>query len=164
VIARLNGLPSVAAVSRPSIDRGLVRAQVADVFIVLQAVLAIFAAAIAVGVVYNNARIALEVRSRDLATMRILGFTRGELSMVLLGEQAIQIVLGIAPGLYLGRLIGGLSLSTIDRELLRIPVVVAPASYVSAACVVLLAAVLCALIVRRQSDRLDLVSVLKARD
>ena len=69
-------------------DRGLVRAQVADVFLVLQLVLAIFAAAIAVGVVYNNARIALEIRSRDLATLRILGFTRGELAFVLLGEQA----------------------------------------------------------------------------
>ena len=101
-------LPRVAAVSRPSVDRGLVRAQVADVFVVMQLMLAIFAAAIAVGVVYNNARIALEVRSRDLATMRILGFTRGELAFVLLGEQAIQVVLGIGPGLYLGRVIGGL--------------------------------------------------------
>jgi putative ABC transport system permease protein len=164
VTQRLNDFPFVASVSRPSIDRGLVRAQVGDVFIVLQAVLAVFAAAIAVGVVYNNARIALELRSRDLATMRILGFTRGELAFVLLGEQAIQIVLGIAPGLYLGRVIGGLSLSTIDRELLRIPVTVSPASYLSAASVVLLAAFLSALIVRRQSDRLDLVSVLKARD
>jgi putative ABC transport system permease protein len=164
VTQRLNALPLVAGVSRPSIDRGLVRAQVADVFIVLQVVLAIFATAIAVGVVYNNARIALELRSRDLATMRILGFTRGELAFVLLGEQAIQIVLGIVPGLYLGRAIGGASLSTIDRDLLRIPVAVSPASYLSAACVVLLAAFLSALIVRRQSDRLDLVAVLKARD
>jgi putative ABC transport system permease protein len=164
VIQRLNALPVVASIGRPSVDRGLVRAQVADVFVVLQVVLAVFASAIAVGVVYNNARIALEVRSRDLATMRILGFTRGELAFVLLGEQAIQIVLGVVPGLFLGRAIGGLSLSTIDRELLRVPVSVAPASYVGAACVVLLAALLSALIVRRQSDRLDLVAVLKARD
>jgi putative ABC transport system permease protein len=164
VSQRLDSLPVVAAVSRPSIDRGLVRAQVADVFIVLQIVLAVFASAIAVGVVYNNARIALELRSRDLATMRILGFTRGELALVLLGEQAIQVVLGVVPGLYLGRVIGGSTLSTIDRDLLRIPVTVAPASYVAAAGVVLLAAFASALIVRGQSDRLDLVAVLKARD
>jgi putative ABC transport system permease protein len=164
VTERLNTLPSVAAISRPSVDRGLVRAEVADEFVVLELVLAVFAAAIAVGVVYNNARIAFEIRSRDLATMRILGFTRGELAFVLLGEQAIQVVLGVPLGLYLGRLIGGLSLSTVDRELLRIPIAVAPTSYVSAACVVLLAGLLSALIVRRQSDRLDLVAVLKARD
>jgi putative ABC transport system permease protein len=164
VTQRLNDLPAVAAVSRPSVDRGLVRAEEGDVLVVMHVILAIFAAAIAVGVVYNNARIAFELRSRDLATMRILGFTRGELAFVLLGEQAIQVVLGVGPGLYLGRLIGALSLSSIDREMLRIPVAVAPASYLGGACVVLLAALLSALVVRMQSDRLDLVAVLKARD
>jgi len=164
VTRRLNDLPFVASVSRPSADRELVRAQEGDVFIVFQVVLAVFAAAIAVGVVYNNARIALEVRSRDLATMRILGFTRGELALVLLGEQAIQILLGLPLGLYLGRAIGGLSLSSIDRELLRIPLTLQPSSYLVAVFVVLFAAVASALIVRRQSDRLDLVAVLKARD
>jgi putative ABC transport system permease protein len=164
VTLRLDGVPFVESVSRPSVDRSLVRAEVGDVFIVLQLVLSLFAAAIAVGVVYNNARIALEVRSRDLATMRILGFTQGELALVLLGEQALQVVLGIPAGLYLGRAIGAASLSTIDRELLRIPVSVSASSYGGAACVVLLAALLSALVVRRQSDRLDLVAVLKARD
>jgi putative ABC transport system permease protein len=164
VTARLNDLPAVASVSRPAVDRGLVRAEEGDVLVVMQVILALFSAAIAVGVVYNNARIAFELRSRDLATMRILGFTRGELAFVLLGEQAIQVVLGVGPGLYLGRAIGSLSLRSIDRELLRIPLSVSPASYLSAACVVLLAALLSALVVRRQSDRLDLVAVLKARD
>ncbi len=164
VTRRLVDLPAVASVSRPSIDRGLVRAEEGDVLVVMQVILALFAAAIAVGVVYNNARIAFELRSRDLATMRILGFTRGELAFVLLGEQAIQIVLGLGPGLYLGRAIGALSLKTVDRELLRIPLAVSPASYIGAACVVLLAALLSALVVRSQSDGLDLVAVLKARD
>jgi putative ABC transport system permease protein len=83
---------------------------------------------------------------------------------VLLSEQAIQVALGIGAGLYLGRVMGGSLLRTIDRDLIRIPAVVSPASYVSAAGVVLLAALLSALLVRRQSDRLDLVAVLKARD
>jgi putative ABC transport system permease protein len=164
VSARLNGLPMVGSVSQPALDRDLVRAEVADEFAVLSVMLALFAAAIAVGVVYNNARIALELRSRDLATMRILGFTRGELAAVLLGEQAIQVLLGVALGLALGRAIGRLWLSSIDQELLRIPLVISAASYVSAVCVVTLAAFLSALIVRRRSDRLDLVAVLKARD
>jgi putative ABC transport system permease protein len=164
VMQRLNGLPAVVSVNRPSVDRGLVRAQEGDVLVVMQVILALFAAAIAVGVVYNNARIAYELRSRDLATMRILGFTRGELAVVLLGEQAIQVVLGVGPGLYIGRAIGALSLKSIDRELLRIPLAVSPMSYLGAACVVLLAALLSTLVVRSQSDRLDLVAVLKARD
>ena len=164
VTERLLARPAVASVSRPSVDRALVRAEEGDVMTVFQVVLAAFAAAIAVGVVYNNARIAFETRSRDLATMRILGFTRGELAFVLLGEQAIQVALGVVPGLPLGKLLGAASLATIDKELLRVPVFVATGSYVRAACVVLLAALFSALLVRRRSDRLDLVSVLKARD
>jgi putative ABC transport system permease protein len=152
------------AVSRPALDRSLVHAEVADVFMVTSILVALFATAIAVGVVYNNARIALEVRSRDLATMRILGFTRGELAAVLLGEQAIQVLSGIVPGLLLGRSFARLWLSSIDQELLRVPVTIAPRSYLAAVCVVTFAAFASALVVRRRSDKLDLVAVLKARD
>lgn len=164
VTRRLDGLPAVGSVSQPELDRSLVYSEVADVFTALSVLLSLFAAAIAVGVVYNNARIALEVRSRDLATLRILGFTRGELAVILLGEQAIQVLAGIVPGLLLGRVVGRLWLSTVDRELLRIPFTLTPRSYLAAICVVLLAALVSALIVRSRSDRLDLVAVLKARD
>src|SRR5581483_11439098 len=95
----LQRLPHVAAVSQPDADRALLKGQVSDIYFVLEVMLALFAAAIAVGVIYNNARIALEVRSRDLATLRILGFSRAELALVLLGEQAAQLVIGIWPGL-----------------------------------------------------------------
>lgn len=164
VTLRLNTLPAVASVSRPALDRALVQAEISDEMVVLQLLLSVFAAAIAVGVVYNNARIALELRSRDLATLRILGFTRAELAVVLLGEQAIQIVLGIAAGAYLGRRIGGLVISTLDRELIRVPISLSARSYVAGLSVVVLAALASALLVRRRSDRLDLVAVLKARD
>jgi putative ABC transport system permease protein len=161
---RLEALPAAASISQPPIDRELLRTEIGDVFVVLVLVLSIFAAAIAVGVIYNNARIALEVRSRDLATLRILGFTRGELAAILFGEQAIQLVLGIVPGLWLGGAISRLSLASVDRELIRIPLEIRPASLVAAVCVILLAALASALVVRRRSDRLDLVAVLKARD
>lgn len=164
VTNRLNAMPAAASVSRPALDKSLVHAEVADVFVVASILLALFATAIAVGVVYNNARIALEVRSRDLATMRILGFSRGELAVVLLSEQAIQVVLGVFPGLALGRAFAGLWLISIDRELVRVPLTIAPRSYVAAVCVVVFAAFASALIVRRKSDTLDLVAVLKARD
>jgi putative ABC transport system permease protein len=65
-------------------------------------ILTLSASAIAIGIVYNNARIALSLRSRDLATLRVLGFTRGEISHVLLGELAAQVFLGIPLGLVLG--------------------------------------------------------------
>jgi putative ABC transport system permease protein len=161
---KLQKLPSVAAVSQPAVDRALLKAQVTDIYFVLEVMLALFASAIAVGVIYNNARIALEVRSRDLATLRILGFSRGELAMVLLGEQAAQLIVGIWPGLQLGFWLGSKAMGLIDKELLRVPATVNVLAQVAAVCVVLLAAFVSALWVRRQSDRLDLVAVLKARD
>jgi putative ABC transport system permease protein len=161
---RLQRFPYVGAVSRPDLDRNLLKAQVADVYFAMQILLVMFASAIAVGVVYNNARIALEIRSRDLATLRILGFTRGELAVVLLGEQAVQLFLGIWPGLRLGFWLGAKTMASIDKETLRVPPTLNFSAQVTAVCVVLLAAFISALLVRRQSDRLDLVAVLKARD
>ena len=164
VAARIEAMPAVAAISRPDVDRDLFRAEVTESYLVMQIMLAGFATAIAVGVVYNNARIALDVRSRDLATLRILGFTRRELATVLLGEQALQLILGIVPGLLLGKWLGARMLSAIDPELMRVPMTLSPTSQLRAAAVVVVAAVISALRVRARSDKLDLVAVLKARD
>jgi putative ABC transport system permease protein len=114
--------------------------------------------------VFNNARIALSVRSRDLATLRILGFTRGEVAVLLLGEQAIHLVLGVALGLPLGLLFGAWVLALVPPDLFRLAMHAAPSSLVLSVGVVLLAGLMSALLVRREADRLDLVSVLKARD
>lgn len=99
-----------------------------------------------------------------MATLRILGFTRGEVATVLLGEQALQLVLGVAVGLPLGYFLGAAVLGAIPPELFRVSPVLAPSSLLQAAAVVLLSGLACALWVRREADRLDLVSVLKARD
>src|SRR5579859_4579772 len=101
-------------------------AQISDSLHAMTVLLAIFASVIAVGVVFNNARIALAVRSRDLATLRILGFTRGEVATVLLGEQALQLVLGVAAGLPLGHFLGAAVLAAIPPELFRVTAVLAP--------------------------------------
>jgi putative ABC transport system permease protein len=164
VRARIEKLPAVASLSEPALDRQQFQGQISDSFHAVTVLLAIFASVIAVGVVFNNARIALAVRSRDLATMRILGFTRGEVAMVLLGEQAIQLVLGIGVGLPFGYWLGAAALAATPPELFRVPAVLTAGSIVQAVAVVISSGLGCALLVRRQADRLDLVSVLKARD
>ena len=164
VTRRLQRLPAVVSVSRPELARRQFEEQVADVYRTFQLVLALFAAVIAVGVVFNNARIALSMRGRDLATLRILGFRRGEVALVLLGEQAVQVLLGVAVGLPLGRFLGGRMLASVPPELFRIPVVLSAGWQAAAAAVVLSSGLASALLVRREADRLDLVAVLKARD
>jgi putative ABC transport system permease protein len=124
----------------------------------------IFASVIAFGVVYNSARISLSERSRELATLRVIGFTRVEISLILLGEMAVLTLVAIPLGLVLGYLMAGWLASQMDTELFRLPWVVSRSTYGFAVVVVIAAALFSALVVRRRLDHLDLVAVLKARD
>ena len=125
-------------------------------------ILTLSAAAIAIGIVYNNARIALSLRSRDLATLRVLGFTRREISNVLLGELAAQVVLGIPLGLGLGTLWAKLLTRGFNTESIRFPFHIEARTYVLASVIALVSGAVSALLVRRKLDRLDLVGVLKS--
>jgi putative ABC transport system permease protein len=116
------------------------------------------------GVVYNNARIALAVRSRELASLRVLGFSRGEISSILIGGLVVEVTLGIPVGLVLGRIWAELFMSSVDQETFRWAVVIKPSTYAFAAAVAMLASAASALWVRRGLDRLDLIGVLKTRE
>jgi putative ABC transport system permease protein len=121
-------------------------------------------ACVVFGVVYNNARIALATRSRDLASLRVLGLTRAEISSILIGGLALEVALAIPIGLVLGRAWGEVFMMNVDQETFRWSVVVAPKTYLLATAVALVAAAASALWVRRSVDRLDLIEVLKTRE
>jgi putative ABC transport system permease protein len=124
----------------------------------------ILASIISIGVIYNTARITLSERSRELASLRVLGYTRGEVSYILLGELALLVFTAIPFGFVLGYLLAGVFAKSAQSELFRIPLVIEPGTYAFAALTVLLATAASALIVRNQVDHLDLVEVLKARE
>lgn len=127
-------------------------------------ILTAFAATIAVGVVYNNARIQLAERAWELASLRVLGFTRREVSVLLLGELGIEILVAIPLGCVAGFWLAALILSLMSPEVLEIPLVIYRATYLYAAAIVAAAGVVSALIVRNRIDNLDLVGVLKTRE
>lgn len=124
----------------------------------------IFAAIIAVGVVYNAARISLSERERELASLRVLGFTRGEISSILLGELAILVLVSLPCGTLIGYGLGLFIMSMFQNEVFRIPFIVTPATVAWGWLTIIGAAALSALAVRRRLDRLDLVAVLKSRE
>jgi putative ABC transport system permease protein len=124
----------------------------------------IFSVIIAFGVVYNSARIALTERSRELASLRVLGFTRGEISYILLGELALLTLVALPLGLYAGRLLCWLIAYNLQNDLYRIPLILHPDTYAFAAAVVIAAAVVSGLVVRERLDRLDLIGVLKTKE
>jgi len=120
-----------------------------------------FAGIIAFGVVYNSARVSLSERSRELASLRVLGFTRAEISMILLGEIAILTTIALPIGIGIGYLFGELIMAGFTNEVYRLSFVVAPATIAWSWLTVIAATVLSALIVRHRLDHLDLVAVLK---
>jgi putative ABC transport system permease protein len=123
-----------------------------------------FAGLVAFGVVYTGARITLSERARELASLRVLGFTRGEISYILLGELALVTVAALPLGAGLGWVLALGMGEAFANELYRVPFVIRPRTYGIATATVLAATAVAALAVRRRLDRLDLVAVLKTRE
>jgi putative ABC transport system permease protein len=124
----------------------------------------LFAGVIAFGVVYNSARVSLSERARELASLRVLGFTRAEISMILLGELAILTISALPLGALIGYLLGELIMGVFKNEVYRLSFTVTPATTAWSFLVVITAALISGLAVRRRLDRLDLVAVLKTRE
>lgn len=124
----------------------------------------LLASTIAIGVVYNTVRISLSERSRELASLRVLGYTRGEVAYILLGELTVLVFLAIPLGLLVGHGLAYFMATTAQTELFRVPFVIEPSTYALAALVVAVATVISAFMVGRKINHLDLVEVLKARE
>jgi len=124
----------------------------------------VFAVVIASGVVYNAARVALAERGRELASLRVLGFTRREVAAMLLGEQALLTVLAVPFGLAAGQGLCWLMVTRFTSDLFRLPLVISDLTRVFAVLVLAVSAVASALVVWRRISRLDLVTVLKTRE
>jgi len=161
---RLNEMPQVAGISsRPAVIRRF-REQSGESMFIISAVLTAFAATIAIGVVYNNARVALSMRSRDLASLRVLGFTRGEISGILLSELALQVLVALPLGIVLSRWFAAWVVSISHPERFRVPGEVSSERLAFAVLVAVIAATVSGLLVRRKLDDLNLVAVLKTRE
>ena len=170
--ARLTGrlygaLKRLPAVSGVGVREAAIRSfddTIRESFGISLVVTLVFACVIAFGIVYNSARVALSERARELASLRVLGFTRREVVRMLLGEQGILIVMSLPFAFLTAWTLSVLISAGFESDLYRIPVVVNPGTYFFGAGIVALAAALSALIVSRRIAGLDLVAVLKTRE
>jgi putative ABC transport system permease protein len=164
LLAATRKMPRVAgAFSKATMLRNMQEVSARNIR-VMSAVLTMFASVIAIGVVYNNARIALAERTWELASMRVLGFTRAEVSALLLGEMAISIGVALPLGMMLGFGLVHLITELLKSDQFFFPVVILPRTYAWAAICVVVAGIGSALVVRRRIDRLDMVAALKTRE
>ncbi len=160
----LKAKPSVASVSSKQAVIDGFNETLAESLRRMRTINGIFAAIIAFGTFYNCALITLAERSRDLATLRILGMTRGEVSRILLGELAVMTLVSIPIGLPLGYILSDLTTTMMDTESHRIPLVIERGTFAYASIFIIVAAAVSAAVVRTMMDRLDLLAVLKAKE
>ncbi len=124
----------------------------------------LLACTIAFGLIYNGARIALSERGRELASLRVLGFTKQEIATMLLGEQALLTLLAVPVGYLMGFGLCVLLIRAVDTEMIRLPLVVSGKTFVYSGGIILGAATTSAVLVRRRLERLNLIEVLKTRE
>ena len=124
----------------------------------------LFAGIIAFGVIYNAARVSLSERARELASLRVLGFTRVEISLILLGELALLTVMALPIGAVIGYGLGYLIINAFNNEVYRMPFLVTAGTVAWTFLAIITAALISGLLVRRRLDRLDLIGVLKTRE
>jgi putative ABC transport system permease protein len=160
----LKTLPMVAGVVLKHAAIDLFRQTIGETMLVVIVFYTGFAATLAFGVIYNNMRISLSERGRELATLRVMGFRNSEIAYMLFGEAALLTLLGLPVGCMLGWALAELMAQGFNTELFRIPVVIEASTYAYAIVVVLASALASALLVEQRLIRLDLIAVLKTRE
>jgi putative ABC transport system permease protein len=161
---QLKQTPQVASVSVKRAAIESFRKTIAENQLRMQSFNIIFACIIAWGVVYNTAIISLAERSRELATLRVIGFTRQETFSILLGELSCLVLLALPLGYALGYGFCWSMVRAFESEMFRIPLVITGKTMAFAAVTTFAAAFVSALVVRRRVDELDLVGVLKGAE
>jgi putative ABC transport system permease protein len=160
----LKTIPAIGSVSLREATLQSFLATMAENLIINTIMMVSFASIIAIGVVYNSARIALSEHAIELASLRILGFTKGEVGMMLLGEQSLLTLAAIPLGCIIGYGLSALLSVLLSQELFRIPLVVTTRTYVLSIGAVLAAATVSGLLVWRKVQKLDLIETLKTRE
>jgi putative ABC transport system permease protein len=163
-LTAIKNTPQSAGVAIKEAARNSFRKTTAESIGLIQTIYLTFATAVAFGIVYNSARISLSERARELATLRVLGFTRGEVGSVLVGELVVLTLIALPLGLVIGSFMAKAILTTVNTETVRLPLILTPANYSFAVLVVSTATTASAIFACRKLNQLDLVGALKARD
>lgn len=162
--AAIKNTPRISGIVEMNENRQSFQDTIEQNIVVMNKIYIVVAVLITIGITYNAARIQLSERARELASLRILGFGRGEVSYILVGEIMLIALIAQPLGWLIGAGIAHLTTSSFTSDLYAIPLVLKPATFTLASLVVLSAAWVSVMIVRRRLDRLDLVSVMKTRE
>jgi putative ABC transport system permease protein len=160
----LEKIPAIAGVTlrRAAVEK--FNETMAETMLIFTGVFALFSATLAFGVAYNATRVSLSERARELATLRVLGQTRLEISYILLGEVALLALMALPIGCAVGAAISWFMSAQFETELYRVPLVLEHTTFGMAVMIAVISVAISAAIVRQRLDRLDLIAVLKTRE
>ncbi len=161
-LAALKKIPRVSTVAIKESMRKSFRETTAQMMGLIQSIYLMFSVVVAFGVIYNNARISLAERARELATLRVIGMTQHEVGAIIVIELVILAVLAVPLGLVMGTGFATVIISTVSTETVRLPLVFTSYTYAFAVLVVVTASFFSALVVLRKLKQLDLIATLKA--
>lgn len=164
LFAAIKSTPAVAAVGLQKVSLKKFRETLAENIDMMVSIYTSLAVIVAMGVVYNSARIQLSEQARELASLRVMGFTRAEVSRVLLVELTILVLVAQPIGWLMGYAFSWITIQGFSSDLYRAPFVINAATYARASLVAMITAAASAMLVRRRIDRLDLIAVLKTRE
>jgi putative ABC transport system permease protein len=160
----IKAMPIISGLGLQRVSLANFRQSIALLITTMASIYTALASVIAFGLVYNSARISLSERAREVASLRVLGFTRGEVLWILLLELAVLTIAAQPPGWAMGYGLAWVMQTRLAGELMRVRLVVEDSTYILASVIVITAAIFSALVVRERVNRLDLVAVLKTRD
>jgi putative ABC transport system permease protein len=164
LFSALKSTPAIAGVTLKSAALESFERTLAENIAITRTVTVVFALIIAFGVIYNTSRIALSERARELATLRIIGFSRNDVSYILLGEIAVVTIAALPLSLLLGYGLAAAAVRAYDTEVYRIPLILTARTCVQALTTTIVATLISGALVRRRLNRLDLIAVLKTRE
>ncbi|HRJ73493.1 MAG TPA: FtsX-like permease family protein, partial [Terrimicrobiaceae bacterium] len=163
-LAEIKRIPRVATLGITAALQQSFRQTTAESIDLIQGIYFTFSVIVAFGVVYNSARISLSERSRDLATLRVVGFTTREVAAVMIGELAVLTLAAIPAGLWIGGHLANAIVQSASTETIRLPLILTHQTYATSVLIVLLSAAVSFAVVSRRIHNLDLLGVLKARE
>ena len=161
---KVKNTPAISALRLKEATRLSFRKTTAESINLLQVLYFSFAVVVSFGVVYNSARISLSERTRDLATLRILGFTGGEVAAILLGELLLLTLLALPSGMLLGSGLTAIIIGSVNTESVRLPLVLTSQTFTTAAAIVITSTGISFTLIYRRIRELDLLAVLKAAE
>lgn len=163
-LEKVKEAPRVANLGIKRSTRESFRKTTAESINLIQGIYFVFGIIVAFGVVYNSARIALSERGRDLATLRVVGFSNGEVAGVLIGELLMLTLIALPVGMWIGGILANTIVQAASTETARLPLILTTQTYATAILIVLVSAAFSFAVVGQRIRKLDLIGVLKARD